>query len=292
MSGLRDGIARSETWREEAARARPHDLPCTEHTTGRHYATDPATVTGLAELHEAIAELLASRGRWQQAYHHLRAALDLRNSELAPPVPEQLRHEVNWLRREHARAREQSLRDTLTGGYNRRYLDERLTNLLSETTGGLGIALVDLDWFKQVNDTFGHVLGDRVLQRVAELLQEELPTGGFCARYGGEEFVLVLPDTTATGAVSLCERTRLRIANFPWRRVAHGLRISVSIGLTYDPRDERPDASTSTEQKILGADVLLYAAKQAGRNVVAYREGGEVRLTGITRESESSQQGY
>ncbi|SFE45305.1 diguanylate cyclase (GGDEF) domain-containing protein [Actinopolyspora alba] len=291
MSGLRDGIARSETWREEAARARLHDLPCTEHSTGRHYATDPATAAGLAELHEAIAELLASRGRWQQAYHHLRAALDLRNSELPPPVPEQLRHEVNWLRREHARVKEQSLRDTLTGGYNRRYLDERLASLPQETPEGLGIALVDLDWFKQVNDTFGHVLGDRVLQRVAELLQEELPNGGFCARYGGEEFVLVLPGIDEAGAISLCERARSRIADFPWKRVARGLRITVSIGLTYDATAEEA-ATSGTEEKILGADVLLYAAKQSGRNAVAYRERGEVHLTGITRRSESSSQGY
>ncbi|SDJ84399.1 diguanylate cyclase (GGDEF) domain-containing protein [Actinopolyspora mzabensis] len=291
MSGLCDGIAKSETWREEAARARLHDLPCTEHSTGRHYASDSATAAGLAELHEAIAELLASRGRWQQAYHHLRAALDLRNSELTPPVPEQLRHEVNWLRREHARVREQSLRDTLTGGYNRRYLDERLESLPRETPEGLGIALVDLDWFKQVNDTFGHVLGDRVLQRVAELLQEELPNGGFCARYGGEEFVLVLPGIDEPTAISLCERARSRIADFPWQRVARGLHITVSIGLTYDAT--AGEAVTSgTEEKILGADVLLYAAKQSGRNVVAYRKRGEVHLTGITRRSESSSQNY
>lgn len=286
MSGLRDGIARSGTWQDEAARARLHDLPCTEHSTGKHYATDPTTAVGLAQLHEAIAELLATRGRWQQAYRHLRAALDLRDSELAPRVPEQLRHEVNWLRREHARAREQSLRDTLTNSYNRRYLDERLRRLPEEATGGVGIALVDLDWFKQINDTHGHLLGDRVLQHVVELLQEELPARGFCARYGGEEFVLVLPEVDVNAAVAVCERARARIESFPWNRIAGDLYITVSIGLTHEAEHTSSPPSTTTEQKILGADVLLYAAKQSGRNTVAYRADGEVQLTGTDEHSE------
>ncbi|WP_019856419.1 GGDEF domain-containing protein [Actinopolyspora mortivallis] len=282
MSGLRDDTAGAGPRWNEATRARPHDLPRTEHPTGEPCATDPTTAFGLAQLHEAIADMLATRGRWQQAYRHLRTALDLRDSEPSPRVPEQLRHEVNRLRREHARAREQSLRDTLTGSYNRRYLEERLARLREENTAGLGIALVDLDWFKEVNDTYGHVLGDRVLQHVVELLQQELPSGGFCARYGGEEFVLVLPGVDAVTAISVCERARARIEGFPWMRMASGLRITVSIGLTHDTERTPTSVSAATEQKIISADVLLYAAKQSGRNTVAYRASGEVRLTGTS----------
>ncbi len=162
-------------------------------------ALSVADSSKLIRLHESIASLLASRGEWQQAYQHLRSALDLVYSDRIeqPPVPEQLRREVDRLRREHAEAREQSIRDSLTASYNRRYLDQRLTSLLAETsrrsTAGLAVALVDLDWFKQVNDTFGHLVGDRVLQRVVDLLSDGLPDGAFCARYGGEEFVLVVP---------------------------------------------------------------------------------------------------
>ncbi|MDR7302225.1 GGDEF domain-containing protein [Haloactinomyces albus] len=247
-------------------------------------SNDGSGRNGLVELHETIAELLASRGQWQQAYRHLRSAFDLRSEHGTPHIPEQLRHEVDRLRKEHAHAREQSLRDSLTASYNRRYLDEQLAELLTNGAGGgLGVALVDLDWFKSVNDTYGHVLGDQVLQRVVELLQEALPSDGFCARYGGEEFVLVLPAIDATTAVAICESARARIERFPWPRMASGLRVTVSIGLSHESRPT--DADSTPEQKILNADLLLYTAKQSGRNTVAYRSASEVRLAGYAAES-------
>ncbi|MEU5691373.1 GGDEF domain-containing protein [Actinosynnema sp. NPDC020468] len=242
---------------------------------------------GLVQLHESIATLLASRGQWRQAYQHLRSAFDLAcaDQDEQPKIPEQLRREVDRLRREHAEAREQSLRDSLTDSYNRRYLDQRLVDLESgrgASTPGLAIALIDLDWFKQVNDTFGHLLGDRVLQRVVELLQEDLPKGGFCARYGGEEFVLVLPEVDVTTAVEIAEAARLRVERHAWQSLAPGLRVTVSVGLACESDGEDPAARApvAPEQQLLRADSLLYTAKQSGRNAVAYREGGRVRLAG------------
>ncbi|HKN99713.1 MAG TPA: GGDEF domain-containing protein, partial [Pseudonocardiaceae bacterium] len=196
----------------------------------------------LIRLHESIGALLASRGEWQQAYQHLRSALDLVYSDRIdrPPVPEQLRREVDRLRKEHAEAREQSIRDSLTASYNRRYLDQRLTSLLADTARagdhtGLAVALADLDWFKQVNDTFGHLVGDRVLQRVVDLLSDGLPDGGFCARYGGEEFVLVVPGIDARTAVAVAEAARARVEQHPWSQLVPGLRVTVSIGLAHEP---------------------------------------------------------
>jgi two-component system cell cycle response regulator len=242
---------------------------------------------GLVGLHESIAALLASRGQWRQAYQHLRSALDLvyADQDEEPHVPEQLRREVDRLRREHAEAREQSLRDSLTDSYNRRYLDQRLMGLLTEHGArrhGLAIALIDLDWFKQVNDTFGHLLGDRVLQRVVELLQQGLPEGAFCARYGGEEFVLVLPRVDAATAVEIAEAARERVERHPWQEIAPGLHVTVSTGLAYEPpADEAPERPpVGAEQQLLRADSLLYTAKQSGRNAVAYRADGRVRLAG------------
>ncbi|MFI9007002.1 GGDEF domain-containing protein [Actinosynnema sp. NPDC053489] len=249
--------------------------------------TSESEGTGLVQLHESIAALLASRGQWRQAYQHLRSAFDLvyADQDDLPHVPEQLRREVDRLRREHAEAREQSLRDSLTDSYNRRYLDERLLDMVAQrgsTASGLAIALIDLDWFKQVNDTFGHLLGDRVLQRVVELLQEELPEGAFCARYGGEEFVLVLPAVEPVTAVEIAESARMRVERHAWASLAPGLRVTVSIGLAYEPpaADSPARQPVAPEQQLLRADSLLYTAKQSGRNAVAYRDNGRVRLAG------------
>lgn len=250
----------------------------------QHAALAVADSSKLIRLHESIASLLASRGEWQQAYQHLRSALDLVYSDRIeqPPVPEQLRREVDRLRKEHAEAREQSIRDSLTASYNRRYLDQRLTSLLAEpshrSSAGLAVALIDLDWFKQVNDTFGHLVGDRVLQRVVDLLSDGLTDGAFCARYGGEEFVLVVPDIDARSAVAVAEAARARVERHPWAQLVPGLRVTISIGLAYEPAGGR--TPTSAEQQLLRADGLLYAAKQSGRNAVAYRQAGRVLLAG------------
>ena len=201
----------------------------------------------LLRLHEAVASLFATQGDWRRAYQHLRSALDI--------------------------ARDGSLRDALTSSYNRRYLDERLYGPFTDRQP-LGIALVDLDRFKHVNDTYGHLVGDRVLRRVADLLQEELPPEGFCARYGGEEFVLWLPGIDAGHAVRIVDAARLRVARHPWSELQPGLRVTISAGLAH----EGPDAPTPPERQLRSADDLLYAAKRAGRNKVAYHDAQSTRL--------------
>jgi len=221
-----------------------------------------------ASLHESMADALAAQGDWQRAYEHLRTALDLARAQ-EPAVPEQFRREVDRLRRERAQAREESLRDELTAVYNRRYLDRRL----AEARTPLAVALVDIDLFKNVNDTFGHLIGDQALRRVATLLREGLPHDGFCARYGGEEFMLVLPAIHPDNAVLVAERARTRIADYPWSVVCPGLVLTISVGLAYEPG---PGAGTG--RQVLEADHLLYAAKHAGRNRVAYRDRDNVRL--------------
>ncbi|HEU5476007.1 MAG TPA: GGDEF domain-containing protein [Actinophytocola sp.] len=255
----------------------------------------PGHTANLIAFHESIAGMLAEQGMWRQAYAHARQALDIvsanRTDAPAPPrIPEQLRAEFDRLRREHAEAHEQAIRDALTASYNRRYLDQRLLapvgNPLPGGADGLAVALVDLDRFKRVNDTFGHQVGDRVLQRVVELLQEGLPDTGFCARYGGEEFVLVLPGVTAPAAVRLVEAARARVEGYPWRTIAGGLRVTVSIGL-----DHAPPAGSGADRpqtQLRRADALLYAAKRSGRNAVAYRVDGQIRLAGAAARRRSA----
>ncbi|MEV4311844.1 GGDEF domain-containing protein [Actinocrispum sp. NPDC049592] len=273
MTGLGRGITEPEPVSDD-------DWP----GPGGAHMPDGASPDGasLVQLHESIATLLASRGQWRQAYQHLRSALELVHADRTEPprIPEQLRREVDRLRREHAEAREQSIRDSLTASYNRRYLDQRLVTLLSEwggKPGGLAVALVDLDWFKQVNDTFGHLIGDRVLQRVVELLQDGLPEDGFCARYGGEEFALVLPAVDGPTAVAMAEAARIKVENHDWNKIVLGLRVTVSIGVAHEPA---PGVGVGPERQLRQADGLLYTAKQSGRNAVAYRVGGRTFLAG------------
>ncbi|WP_340686287.1 GGDEF domain-containing protein [Amycolatopsis coloradensis] len=206
-----------------------------------------APTTDLLTLHESIARVLATQGDWRRAYHHLKSALDL--------------------------ARAGSLRDTLTSSYNRRYLDQWLHGPAVDHRGppGVAIALVDLDLFKEVNDTFGHLVGDRVLREVADLLQQGLPPEAFCARYGGEEFALVIPDVDAARAVRIADTARIRVARHPWRRIRPGLAVTISVGLAHESRAE-PDIAAEPERQLRSADALLYMAKRAGRNKVAYQD--------------------
>ena len=162
----------------------------------------------------------------------------------------------------------------MTGLYNRRHIDEQLARLLgpgSLPSAPLSVALVDLDHFKRINDTFGHDVGDAVLRRVAELLQAAVPVdgaralgGSFAARMGGEEFLLVLVDTPPGHAVTLAEDLRSAIAGHGWGPVTGELPVTASIGVTTlsGSDDETPAA-------LLGrADALLYRAKEQGRDRV------------------------
>ena len=227
-----------------------------------------------AAWHTAAAEEFAAAGRWEQAYQHLRAAVRLLNGQSGVD-------ELDRLRREHAEAREQSRRDSLTATYNRRYLDERLVALLGDPAAigptGIAVALLDVDHFKQVNDTYGHPFGDRVLQRLVAVLDSGLPDGAFCARYGGEEFALVLPGHDREDAVRVCEAARERVDRHPWHQLAPHLRVTVSIGVAHGA-----GPVTGTDGLVGTADALLYAAKHAGRNAVAYQDphSGRVRLAG------------
>lgn len=239
-------------------------------------AVDAHLEADLIQAHITASEELARRGSWEDAYQRLRAAIDLLHG---PDRPHPVRAELDRLRREHAMAREQARRDFLTASYNRRYLDDRLATLLDDpavTRSGMALAMVDIDHFKKVNDRYGHPFGDRVLQRVVGELDAALPDGAFCARYGGEEFALVLPGRDPAEAVTVCERARVRIDRHRWLELDPELRVTVSVGVAHTVA-RPPDV----EQLLVSADVLLYAAKGAGRNAVAFRqESGRVALAG------------
>jgi len=157
---------------------------------------------------------------------------------------------------------ENALTDELTRLPNRRALAQRFlqeTQRARRHRAGVAFVMIDLDHFKQVNDTFGHLNGDAVLAELASILSSGLRESDVCARYGGEEFALILPETTEAGARVLAERIRAKVAaaTFPG-----GLKLTISVGVA---ATEEPALFT---QLIDRADQALYTAKQGGRNQV------------------------
>ncbi|KNZ70670.1 response regulator receiver modulated diguanylate cyclase [Thermincola ferriacetica] len=165
---------------------------------------------------------------------------------------------------------ELSMRDELTGSYNRRYFNERLTEEVHRVKRygrPLTVAMIDIDHFKQVNDTYGHQVGDFVLTKLVEFLQNNLRKSDLVARFGGEEFVVLLTEIDADSAERLMERIRsaLENATFIYNREPLfekiSVKITVSIGLASCPKD-----ATDPERIISLADEALYIAKNTGRN--------------------------
>ena len=157
--------------------------------------------------------------------------------------------------------------DSLTQVLNRRALTVRLVSEMDRSRrydAMLSMLMVDLDHFKNVNDTMGHLVGDDVLREVAHLLLESVRSVDFVARYGGEEFVVVLPETALAGAVKFAERMRERIEHNSFASTHGGVRMTASIGVASYPA---PGVHT-VDDLFARADEALYRAKSAGRNQV------------------------
>jgi two-component system, cell cycle response regulator len=180
---------------------------------------------------------------------------------------------------------ESSTRDALTGVWNRKYLFERLASEVAYArrhASALAVLVVDIDHFKSVNDTLGHLAGDRVLRALASHLARVLRLEDVLARYGGEEFVVLARASSVVDAERLAERLRaaverLRVplahesstADGPFRPPPHDLGVTVSIGVAY--LADAPEDATGTAL-VAKADTRLYRAKRAGRNRVCATE--------------------
>lgn len=161
-----------------------------------------------------------------------------------------------------------SMTDALTGAYNRRSIDERLPSEVERCHRygrPLSVLFVDLDHFKQINDTHGHAVGDAVLRRMVVLVREQLRGGvDWIARYGGEEFLVVLPETTLDAAVATAERLRERIAA---EVIALEGDLRLNLTSSFGVTECRADDDSGT--LMVRADGLLYQSKLAGRNRVS-----------------------
>ena len=155
--------------------------------------------------------------------------------------------------------------DGLTGAYNMRYFHEQLESELARAhryDRPLSLVMIDIDHFKRVNDEHGHLVGDRVLERVAKLVQDRLRPSDVFARYGGEEFVILLPETDLTGAQTFADQIRKKLAQGPLEAGATTVAVTASFGVA-----ER-EAGAGATTLLTHADACLYEAKAAGRNTV------------------------
>ncbi len=231
-------------------------------------------------LHHALWRTARARDQPAQALQHLEAYLLLERQRAVTQLRAQSQLFVTRVEAEHARLQAQQqlaradaleadvLRDPLTRLGNRRELERRWPELRQHAQVGgtpLGVAMLDVDRFKAVNDRLGHGLGDRVLVTLAQVMRQATRGADLVARIGGEEFLLLLPDTPPARALEVCERLRQRVEAHDWAALAPEavppLAITVSIGLASTPTF---DALRLTQR----ADEALYAAKAAGRNRV------------------------
>jgi diguanylate cyclase (GGDEF)-like protein len=186
-----------------------------------------------------------------------------------------VKHLQDGLKRSNELLLELSKTDYLTGLFNRRYLMESLEKELKRAArkgGELSLILMDVDYFKLVNDGYGHLQGDVVLQKVALQIQKELRSYDIAARYGGEEFVAVLPDASLAEALSVAERMRASVEALRFSGELAPLRITISLGIAGCGHGE----CGSVDGFIKLADAALYRAKAGGRNRVECARGSSV----------------
>jgi two-component system, cell cycle response regulator len=173
-----------------------------------------------------------------------------------------------------------SVTDGLTKLHNHRYFQDELAKKFEESQRyerPLSLAMIDIDFFKKVNDTYGHAVGDEVLKAVARLYENSVRSTDLVARYGGEEFAVMMPETDLADAEVSAEKIRSIIESAPIATQAGPLPITVSIGLASVPRSR----IHSAKELIVAADKALYRAKRAGRNQVH----AERRARGLARET-------
>ena len=164
--------------------------------------------------------------------------------------------------------------DGLTGLLNRRFFDKQLDLELARAeraNSALGFLLCDLDNFKQINDSFGHQVGDLVLKLVSSAIKDNIRETDFAGRYGGEELCVLLPDTDLTGAGEVAEKIRSAVEQLDINQEQGGLRVTVSIGVS-----TFGEQASTAEALVQRADENLYQAKANGKNQVVSQTSGPI----------------
>jgi diguanylate cyclase (GGDEF)-like protein len=222
-----------------------------------------------------------------------RFALDAHNRQLVAELRREkaelkrmVQEQTQQLRRANDRLRKLAISDGLTGLYNHRYFQDRWrreVQLARRYGESLSLMILDVDNFKNYNDTMGHPQGDVLLKEMAMLLLRSVREVDLVARYGGEEFVVVLPKSKPDAALVLAERVRSLVGQhpFPHRDIQPGGRLTVSIGVSSFPHD-----GADAGQIIVAADKALYRAKRAGRDKVEAASRTAAEEDAIAMEAE------
>ncbi|QLI82623.1 diguanylate cyclase [Chitinibacter fontanus] len=197
-----------------------------------------------------------------QRLHIMEAKLDAEKTRLENATLRELNDQERKARQQSEHIASQ---DPLTGLFNRRGFELRSASLLvsnPEHREPLALLMLDIDYFKAINDRWGHLVGDYALRQVAALLKSGCRQDDLVCRWGGEEFIILLPSRNGMPARDVAERLRRMVENWSWDKIEHELKITISIGVTQFQNDH------SLTQMVQRADQNLYRAKQAGRNLV------------------------
>jgi diguanylate cyclase (GGDEF)-like protein len=242
--------------------------------------------------HVAIVILSTALARENEVARALRAGADDcvsmdRRVELRARIQARLRDKryrdsLRRIRSERDRLRVAASIDTLTGLPNRSVLEDAIRQKMADNAS-FAVLFLDIDFFKKVNDTFGHDIGDRVLRAVATYMKRSIRADDLCGRYGGEEFVIIVQGADLALAQRIAERHRVGIAAVPLPDIGERGHVTVSIGVA----DFAPaSADTDAESLLKRADQALYEAKRRGRNrvVAATPQGGVLRVPAISMD--------
>jgi diguanylate cyclase (GGDEF)-like protein len=225
-----------------------------------HYVCIPMQISGqiigLVQFLFTLAEYDADQARISEALVEAR-------HYIAEALP------VLHAKRLKARLQTMATEDPLTGLYNRHYLETSLDRLVAGTKRRgtrICILMCDLDHFKNVNDTYGHDAGDKVLQQLARIFMNNVRETDFVIRFGGEEFMILLVDCDSRTARDMAERIRAQVERDKFHIPGHSIRMTISIGTSIFPQRPGQDIWDSFK----AADIALYRAKEGGRNKVVH----------------------
>ena len=184
-------------------------------------------------------------------------------------IIDSLTHKVKAMNEELASAKEKVLIDGLTQINNRKAFDNKMSNAFNRKSKEIDpftLAMVDIDYFKKINDEYGHTVGDDVLKTVAKTIKEAFRSNDFVSRYGGEEFAIIIKRIDMHYIQNICERLRASIESIDIKIDNNTIPISISIGVAFCNQSDTP------KSLIDRADKALYLAKHSGRNTIKTEE--------------------